>query len=106
MITVRFFGENACQGFYASGHAGMAPRGQDLVCAAVAALTQGSMFALKHYGLAFRYHQEDETGVLCCLVQETDPQRTALADVIITSMAQGLLAVEAQFPQCLRVIPR
>jgi len=104
MITVRLIGDKTCQGFYASGHAGMAPRGQDLVCAAVSALTQGAMFALKHYRVRFSYHQEDENGVLCCLVR--DSENAALADVVLTSMVQGLLAIEEQFPQFLRVIPR
>ena len=106
MITVRFFGEAPCKGFYASGHAGMAPQGQDLVCAAVSALTQGALFALKHYQVSFRYRQEDENGVLCCLVRETQNGKVQTADVVLTAALQGLLAVESQFPQCLRVIPR
>lgn len=106
MITVRFFGESPCQGFYAGGHAGTAPYGQDLVCAAVSALTQGALFALKHYQVRFRYRQEDDNGVLCCLVREEDSGRLATSDVILTSLREGLLAVQSQFPQCLRVIPR
>lgn len=47
MITITFKSEDGvCQGFDAVGHAGYGPKGQDIVCAAVSALTQGTVSAI------------------------------------------------------------
>lgn len=47
MITITFTSRAGdCTGFTASGHAGYAPAGQDIVCAAVSALTQGTIAAI------------------------------------------------------------
>lgn len=46
MITVSFYGKDGwCTGFLAEGHADYGPRGQDIVCAAVSALTQGAILS-------------------------------------------------------------
>ena len=47
MITINFImNDGECTGFSAQGHAGYAPTGQDIVCAAVSALTQGTISAI------------------------------------------------------------
>lgn len=47
MITVTFImRDGEYSGFTAQGHAGYAPTGQDIVCAAVSALTQGTISAI------------------------------------------------------------
>lgn len=47
MITVTFKNKDGeCQGFDAIGHAGYGPEGHDIVCAAVSALTQGTVSAI------------------------------------------------------------
>lgn len=48
MITITFKSKDGlCQGFDAIGHAGYAPIGQDIVCAAVSALIQGTALAIE-----------------------------------------------------------
>lgn len=48
MITITFKSkEGLCRGFDALGHAGYGPEGQDIVCAAVSALTQGTVSAIR-----------------------------------------------------------
>lgn len=48
MITITFkIKDGMCSGFDAVGHAGYGPEGYDIVCAAVSALTQGTISAIK-----------------------------------------------------------
>ena len=87
-------------GFHASGHSGSAPRGGDIVCAAVSALTQSACMALKHYGIGYRYNRDDETGLLGLIAENSEITR-----IILTSMYCGLEAIAQQYPQYLRVTP-
>ena len=77
MITITFKSEDgACRGFDAFGHAGYAPEGRDIVCAAVSALTQGTVSAIKELSsckvteeggsgsLKFRIYNSDQTAII------------------------------------------
>lgn len=51
MIRVDIFRDNAAAiiGFQVSGHAGHAPRGEDIVCAGISALTQAAVLGLQRH---------------------------------------------------------
>ena len=102
MVRVISFGK---RGFYAAGHAGSAPYGQDIVCAAVSVLTQSAYLALKTYGIGCRFHRDDERGVLCVLISDPGALHVQ-ADAILTYLYQGLAAIEKEYPQFLHITPQ
>lgn len=88
-------------GFGVRGHAGLAPRGKDIVCAAVSALTQAAVAGLEdHLGLHPRVHME--RGWLECQLapgDENDPRGQA----ILATMVLGLQGVAQGQPGRVRV---
>ncbi len=100
MITVIPLSGEKRRGFHASGHSGSAPRGSDIICAAVSALTQTAYFSLKHYGISCRYNRDDEKGMFTLIADDCDTTR-----IILTNMYCGLNAIADRHPQSLRVAP-
>lgn len=51
MIHIRIFEDEAgeIKGFLVEGHAGYAPRGQDIVCAGISALVQAAVLGLREF---------------------------------------------------------
>lgn len=83
-------------GFRVRGHAGLAPRGHDIVCAAVSALTQAAVAGLEEH-LGLRPTVRIEAGRLDCQLapgEEEDPR----AQAILTTMVLGLQGVAAGRP--------
>ena len=92
-------------GYYIAGHAGYAPSGSDIVCAAVSALAQSAYLALKHYGVASGCYQNDKAGIFAVVIIESEPAKRALAETAVTQMRLGIEEIAKQFPQYLRFIP-
>lgn len=88
-------------GFTVRGHAGLAPRGRDIVCAAVSALAQAAVAGLEdHLGLSPRVLTRP--GYLECELaagQEEDPRVQA----ILCTMLLGLRGVAEGRPGRVRV---
>lgn len=88
-------------GFSVRGHAGLAPRGRDIVCAAVSALTQAAVTGLEeHLGL----HPRVRVGggrLECDLApgEEVDPRVQAILD----TMVLGLRGVAQGQPGCVLI---
>lgn len=75
------------------GHAGFAPRGQDIICAAVSALAQTAVLGLeKQLQVVPEVHIED--GKLECFlpgdINAVDLER---AQIVLTTVAAGLEAI-------------
>jgi uncharacterized protein YsxB (DUF464 family) len=100
MITVIPLHGEKRRGFHASGHSGSAPRGSDIICAAVSALAQTAYFALRHYGISCRYNRDDEKGLFTLIASDCKITR-----IILTNMCCGLKAIADMHPQSLRVAP-
>lgn len=95
MITARIIldGDNMLKGMSVSGHAGSAPAGKDVVCAAVTSLVRTAVRTLEsHPGVTVRYNAPEEgsvelnvTGVeaseRCWLRGMTDFVRMGLGDL-------------------------
>ncbi len=101
MIRIALRRENGLYaGFEAKGHALFAPHGQDIVCAAVSALTTTCVNAL-----------ETVAGVRAEVTVRDGEMKVALprdaghdAQVILSAMAQGLRDVAQQYPEHLQLI--
>lgn len=88
-------------GFSVRGHAGEAPRGRDIVCAAVSALTQAAVAGLEEH-LGLRPAVRMEEGRLECELppgDEDDPRVQA----ILATMLLGLQGVAAGRPHRVRI---
>lgn len=87
------------EGFDVSGHANTAPHGQDIVCAAVAALTQTAALGLEcHLQRSFKL--DIASGRLNLMLEGLPDQLTG---AILETMLLGLLEIEKIHPQVIRI---
>ncbi|MGB9885976.1 MAG: ribosomal-processing cysteine protease Prp [Moorellales bacterium] len=87
-------------GMVVRGHAGYAPRGRDIVCAAVSALAQTTVLALERL-LGLRPRLRIEEGYLeCFLSEEGFPPE---AELLLESAALGLAEIERTHPSHLKI---
>jgi uncharacterized protein YsxB (DUF464 family) len=96
MIRVKIFrnGAGEITGFAITGHANTAPRGQDIVCAGVAALSQTAVLGLdRHLKRKINVDQADGRLVL----ELSDPPDTATA-AILETMLLGLKEIAQLSP--------
>lgn len=106
MIHVRLqWRAGLLQGFHVSGHAGYAPHGRDIVCAAVSALAQTAVIGLQEVvGVAPDVERDDEAGLLACRLPAALSERQAPgSQVILQTFAAGVRAVERAHPRHVRV---
>lgn len=93
-------------GFQVTGHAGYAEWGQDIVCAAVSALTQTTVLGLRDVvGLGDRLTEEVRAGFLTCRLPErlTAAER-AQAKLLLATLRAGLIAIAQAYPGYLEIL--
>lgn len=86
-------------GFECKGHAGFAPAGSDIVCAAVSALTTTCVNALESVAGVKAKVQASEGSMKVFLPENAGHD----AQVILLSMLQGLRDVAENYPQYLQL---
>jgi len=104
MITVEVFrgADGRIRGFRAQGHAGYGEYGNDIVCAAVSAITQAAVLGLlRHLELPVRLKQAD--GYLECLLSDDERSQGQAAQSVLATMVLGLQEVQRQYPERVRV---
>ncbi len=90
-------------GFSVRGHSGLAEKGQDIICAAVSALTQGVVIGLERVlGLEPEVHWQE--GKLDCSIPVLDVSRRDKALFLMETMVCALQDIEKQHPQNLSVV--
>ncbi len=86
----------------ASGHTGYAEAGEDIVCAAVSALTQTAAMAVEEYGVSTRI--DEQTAELTIeLTKSLSMQEMHDVQVILGAIVQGLQATQYQYPDFLTI---
>lgn len=106
MITIKIFRapNNRIVRFEVRGHAGFAPEGEDIVCAGVSMVAQTALLGLMNH-LARKPRFDQNKGYLWCELpsglEETEQEK---AQVILTTMEAGLVALEAGYPEYVRVL--
>ncbi|MGE5559773.1 MAG: ribosomal-processing cysteine protease Prp [Chloroflexota bacterium] len=103
MITVKVRRtEGRVASFEASGHAGSAQYGRDIVCAAVSAVTLTAVEGLRKVaGLAPRVVQNDDAGFLS--VDLGRDATDASAQIILATMLTGLTAIAHDNPRYVKI---
>ncbi len=77
-------------GFEAKGHAGYADAGEDIVCAAVSALTQTAVMGLRELLKLVIAVEMEEGYIYCMLPDDIAKHHRHDAELILGTMAMGL----------------
>ncbi|MFO7266014.1 MAG: ribosomal-processing cysteine protease Prp [Limnochordales bacterium] len=103
MVTVEVYRDAAgrIRGFRSTGHAGYGAYGQDIVCAAVSAITQTAVLGLLEHVKA-EAAVAQAPGRLECKVSGEWAAREAV-QAVLAAMTLGLREVERQYPKHVRV---
>lgn len=90
-------------GFLVEGHAGYGPRGRDIVCAGVSAITQTAALALQ-YWLGEKVTVVRKSGFLKVVVSpELGDGEKLRAETIIQAVSLGVGDIAREYPKQLRV---
>lgn len=101
-ITVLYKGASII-GFRAKGHAGYAEHGEDIVCAAVSAITQTALIGItENIACPCKVDISDGRLELILEDQATDEKREK-AELILGVMLSGLRSIESQYDNYLKV---
>ncbi|MBE5781704.1 MAG: ribosomal-processing cysteine protease Prp [Clostridiales bacterium] len=87
-------------GFECKGHAGYAPAGSDIICAAVSILTTTCVNALESVA-GKEAEAEVKDGYMRVLLSETET--TEKTQIIFATIAQGLSDLAEEYPKYLRL---
>ena len=91
-------------GFKAVGHAGDAPAGENLVCAAVSAVLQTTVLGLREVlGIPVNYRASETDADMSCAVPKVSDELLDRADIILQTAAAGLDSIAKAYPQTLRI---
>ena len=107
MTTVTVFRrpDGTLSGFDCRGHSGYADAGEDIVCAAVSALTQGTLNGLLNVLKApVDYQIDEKDGILTAALGEVPEGKRAGAQLLLETLASALQMIEADYARFLRVI--
>ena len=104
-ITV-FYRGNRIAGFNAKGHSGYADAGEDIVCAAVSALTQTAYLGLEKYleSPTEVYQKDGELRVN--LPEGLSSEEEDRAELILGTMLLGLRSVEENYSDYLKIVKK
>ena len=101
MIQIKIMrnSSQAIVGFSVNGHAGAAPRGYDIVCAGVSALTQAAVLGLeRHLGRSFQLVIAEGN-----LELELADNPDALTNAVLETMFIGLTEIAKINPRSVRI---
>lgn len=106
MTTVLFLKRgHAYVGFAAMGHAGYAKSGEDIVCAAVSAVTQSALAGLSSVlGLSVSVRMRPQTGYMRVRLSHVPRIHVHAAQTLLRTLHLYLLALQAEHPGNIRVL--
>ena len=92
-------------GYRAQGHTGYAQAGQDIVCAAVSALTQSTLNGLRSVLKApVMFDIDDQAATLQAeLTPEATGEQVKQAQLLLVTLLEGLQAIERSYPRNVRI---
>ena len=91
------------RGFEISGHSGYAERGEDIVCAAISAISQTAVLGITEVVRLKPFcKQDDAEGRLRVRLRSSDVGNRR-AEAILRTMVVGLMNIQAQYPDFLRI---
>ena len=107
MTTVTFFKSEiyGLIGFEAAGHTDFADEGEDIVCAAVSALTQSVMDGLiKVVKAPVMYEVDEENAYLTvCLTSECDTDTLRDSQILLETLRESIEGIAFNYPEYVRM---
>ncbi len=102
-----FRNEGRIVGFKAIGHSGYAPHGEDIVCAAISALTQSAVNGLLEVACVKTNYIISE-GFIACRIDNKKSSEQAVhdAEIILGSMYMGLKSIGLNYGNYLKITER
>lgn len=101
-VTVLYKGASIA-GFIAKGHAGYAEHGEDIVCAAVSAITQTALIGITE-NIACPCKVDISDGKLELILDPSaSAEKKEKAELILGVMLSGLRSIESQYDNYLKV---
>ncbi len=108
MTMVAFFRapDGGLVGFEASGHSGFARAGEDIVCAAVSALTEATLNGLQSVVKAPVTFERDEKRALltACLTPDCPEETLERAQILLQTLQEAVQAISREYPRNVRII--
>ena len=105
MITAAIYTANqSISGFKITGHAGFAPYGEDIVCAAVSMLAITVANSLEEQVGEVDVQSQDDGMIACTLPGELSKERALKAQAILRTLEIGLEGFNAEYPKHIRLI--
>lgn len=104
MIRITFTRQDdMIQAFFVEGHAGFAPKGQDIYCAGVSAVTQTTLLGLIQHLSREPVFQIVDGWISCQLPSDLDEQDRLKAQVLLSTLETGLHSMQEAYPEYIQV---
>ncbi|MCR5610998.1 MAG: ribosomal-processing cysteine protease Prp [Clostridiales bacterium] len=104
-ITVHFQGGRPV-GFTAKGHSGYADKGEDIVCAAISALTETAYLGVTELAKADAEAVQKDGELRLMLKPEVSGLSREKAELILETMLLGLRSIEENYSDYLKILKR
>lgn len=102
-VTMQYANGRPC-GFSASGHAGYAESGQDIVCSAVSALTETCVIGITEVlHVDAGVSVDDEAGITLVLDRDMAEDVSEKAELLLETMEAGLEGIRRAYPKYLKI---
>lgn len=104
-IKIRCNPVGQIRSFTVEGHAGFGPKGTDIVCAAISALTFGTVNAITELlDVPLDVELKEEGGFLHCTVPaRLDHTVQEKVDLLLEAMLLSLRSIEKEYQHCVRL---
>lgn len=94
------------QSFSVTGHAAFAPEGKDIYCSGVSAVAQTALMGLIQHLSQPPLYQVEKGGLTCELSASLTQKDREIAQVILSTMESGLLAMQEAYHGYVKVLIR
>ena len=100
--------DSVIRGFEASGHAGYAEAGSDIVCAAISALTQATAGGISEVVKApIDTRMDEDTGYFSCMIKSSaTDEEVNNAQILLKTLKMALTEISRDYPGTIRIIIR
>lgn len=104
-VTIRRDAEGYISGFRVEGHAGFAPKGEDLVCAGISAITFTAMAGLNEVaGIDQEAVSDPKTAqIIYKLPDGITQSQFSVAQIILETMRLGFVEMAVEYPEFIEV---
>lgn len=96
--------DGALVGFQATGHSGYAEAGQDIVCAAISALTQAALGGLTDVVKAPVMYDDDDGYLEAVLTPEATDEQIRQAQILLKTLEGAIQQLVRNYPRNVRII--